>query len=274
MRWLALLLWCAALGAVEVITATADEHASGTNSHLLLGTDTAILVDVPLTISAAQAWQQRLPGLLAGRTLAQIYITDSHPDHGGSLPWWRERYPTVPIRTRPAVLEDLRRDGPVYHQRLRARLGAEIPEPMFFPDPHADDHLLLDGQRLPLVPLDGGHSSHMTGIILPGGRMLSCEAIYHRQHAYLRERRVAGWRANLDQLERLTKDQGITHFIPSHGEPCGVEGIATMRRYLDAVEKAAALPDRASAETALRAAFPDYRMVKFLTDYTLPAYFP
>jgi glyoxylase-like metal-dependent hydrolase (beta-lactamase superfamily II) len=270
----ALLMAVALLPAVEVVTSTADEHASGTSHHILLGTRSAILVDAPMTRTAFAAWADTVTKALAGRTVTLVYVTDSHPDHTGSLPLVRERFPGVRIIARPEVAADIRTDGAVYHQRLRSRMPDEIHPDLLVPEANAADHLDLDGERLDLIAFDGGHSAHMTAIALPGGRLIACELVYQGHHAYLREQRIAGWKANLDALDRLVTERKITTLIPSHGAACGIDEIARMRAYLDTVERAVALPSRAEAEAAVRAAFPTYRVPKFLTDYTLPAYFP
>lgn len=262
------------LPAVEIITGTADEHASGTNAHLLLGTASAILVDVPMTRSCAATWLAQIGRSLNGRTLTMIYVSDSHPDHTGSLPVFHERFPAVPIVCRAEVAADIRSDGAIYHQRLRARMPDEIHPDLLVPDVFAEDHLQLDGERLDLIAFDGGHSAHQTAIVLPGGRLISCELVYQGHHAYLREQRIAGWKANLEALDRLMAERKITILLPSHGAPCGSDEIARMRGYLDTVARAVALPTRADAEAAIRAAYPTYAMPKFLTDYTLPAFFP
>jgi glyoxylase-like metal-dependent hydrolase (beta-lactamase superfamily II) len=136
------------------------------------------------------------------------------------------------------------------------------------------DHLLLDGEVLPLIPFAGGHSANLTTILLPGGRLISSELVYQGHHLFLREQRIAGWRANLDQLTALAAKRGITILIPSHGQPCGLDELERMRAYFTALEDAVASGDRAVAAARMQAAFPAYRMPRFLTDYTLPAYLP
>jgi glyoxylase-like metal-dependent hydrolase (beta-lactamase superfamily II) len=125
-RSLLLLILATYASAVEVVTFTAEEQASGTNSHLLIGSTSAILIDAPMTRSEASRWEAGIRTALAGRTLAIILVTDSHPDHTGSLPFMQQAFPSARLLAQPAVIADLRRDGPVYHGRLRSRLGEEM----------------------------------------------------------------------------------------------------------------------------------------------------
>ena len=61
---------------------------------------------------------------------------------------------------------------------------------------------------------------------------------------------------------------------PGHGPAGGVELIASTRQYLRDFSEAVASGTATEAERRMLARYPDYRMPRFLKEFSIPAFLP
>lgn len=113
----------------------------------------AVLIDAQFQRNDAEALVQKIRA--SGKRLTTIYISHSDPDFYFGLDVVHAAFPQARIVATPPTLAAIRasRDGKVAH--WGPILKANAPQALVEPQPLKGDHLLLEGQKLQVVGLDG-----------------------------------------------------------------------------------------------------------------------
>ncbi len=122
-------------------------------SVLVTGKRDAVLIDAQFQRNDAEALVQKIRA--SGKRLTTIYISHSDPDFYFGLDVVHAAFPQARIVATPPTLAAIRasRDGKVAH--WGPILKANAPQALVEPQPLKGDHLLLEGQKLQVVGLDG-----------------------------------------------------------------------------------------------------------------------
>lgn len=122
-------------------------------SVLVTGKRDAVLIDAQFQRNDAEALVQKIRA--SGKRLTTIYISHSDPDFYFGLDVVHAAFPQARIVAAPPTLAAIRasRDGKVAH--WGPILKANAPQALVEPQPLKGDHLLLEGQKLQVVGLDG-----------------------------------------------------------------------------------------------------------------------
>ncbi|MDR6215708.1 glyoxylase-like metal-dependent hydrolase (beta-lactamase superfamily II) [Paracidovorax wautersii] len=122
-------------------------------SVLVTGKRDAVLIDAQFQRNDAEALVQKIRA--SGKRLTTIYISHSDPDFYFGLDVVHAAFPQARIVATPSTLAAIRasRDGKIAH--WGPILKANAPQALVEPQPLKGDHLLLEGQKLQVVGLDG-----------------------------------------------------------------------------------------------------------------------
>lgn len=242
----------AGVGGAEVFTA--DEAGALVDSTVILGESKALLVDAQINMANAG----RLVALLraSGRDLETVFITHAHPDHYLGLEAIVDAFPAVRVLT-PAPIRPLieaAAQGTLDYLTGTAPAGT-FASRVILPEALDADHLLLEGERIEILPPMHGDTALVSAVHIPAlDTLIAADFAYADTHAWVAENltpeALDQWRASLTLLEEIR----AATVIPGHrqtGSANDASVFAKTRAYLDQWQAA-----RASATSAeeLRAA--------------------
>ena len=237
---------------------TADAMGGNVDSVVIMGDDTAVLIDTQLNADHATRLADMIDA--TGRTLDTVFISHAHPDHYNGLPTIRARFPSVRAVTHPLIQPLIPEDaaGPV--EALNT------------------DHILLEGERLEVLDPMHGDTDLISAVHIPVlDTLVVADIAYVDTHVWVRENttpeRLDMWRATLDRLEAM----GVTTIIPGHRAETSANNasvFAYTRGYLDMWQQAVA---EATDANDLRARMMDGREdlgLGFAVDMAVATVFP
>ena len=231
----------AAPGSSELFTS--DEAGLLVDSVVILGEKSAVLIDAQFTASNAS----RLADMIAatGRTLESILITHIHPDHLLGQPILLDRFPGA----RPYAQADVQALIAQSAQQMHAEIAGSAPKGVFadrvvVPDVLGADYLMLEGERIDVLPPMAGDTALITPVHIPSlDTLVATDIAYIDTHLWMEEVAttdgIAPWRASVEALRAI----GAGTVIPGHRK-AGSANDATVfdatLSYLDHWEKARA----------------------------------
>ncbi|MEU5910512.1 MBL fold metallo-hydrolase [Micromonospora sp. NPDC047527] len=171
---------------------------------LLVGESDAVLVDTYVTVEQNQQlidWVRSF-----GRRLTHVYVTHGHGDHFFGLGQIAEAFPGVrAVATEATAAAAEVQAGPDMVSSFWERLfPGQIPAQLATPQPLADDHLDLEGQRLEIVETGFSDTAGSTVVWVPDLRLIvGGDVVYNDTHPYQSESTIATrqeWAATLDRL--------------------------------------------------------------------------
>jgi glyoxylase-like metal-dependent hydrolase (beta-lactamase superfamily II) len=258
---------------VTVERFSASDPGAWSNAYLLSDGEQALLFDVFQLRSDANKLADSIEA--SGKKLGTVWVSHAHPDHFLQLDVIVDRFPEVEVLTTPNVLEDLKVDGPWMFDLLKEKLGPEAAERLIEPTPIDDWSLPLGDGTLGVVEFGAGEAKHHACLQLADRQaVVASDLIYNGAHLYLQEHNLEGWLARLDELERFAAEHSIQTIYPGHGPAGGLALIQATREYLQVFARAVETGNADSARQSIQSRFPDHRVPQFLTEFSLPAYFP
>jgi glyoxylase-like metal-dependent hydrolase (beta-lactamase superfamily II) len=195
------------------------------------------------------------------REMLDLYA-EVHPDaptrlvnthHNGDHCWGNQLFPGAEIIAHrgcaerfdgfsPASAEAIRTmaDPPEHLRDLHEEMAPfDFSEVVLTPPTHVIDGDLtldLDGVRVDLLHVGPAHTEGDLIVHLPDEGVVLCgDVLFHRCAPI-------GWEGSTDRwIEALRRIEGLgaEHVVPGHGPLCGVEGVASARRYQEDVQRAA-----------------------------------
>jgi glyoxylase-like metal-dependent hydrolase (beta-lactamase superfamily II) len=257
---------------LSIQTFTSSEPGAWSNSYLIAGESEAILFDVFMLHSDARQVADGIAN--SGKILTTIMISHAHPDHFLGVDVIAGRFPEAKIMSTKNVAVDIATDGPWMLTMLQGKLGPEGPTRLVIPEPLARPVLVIDGIRLEVVEFGEGESKHIAAVHIPELQaLLAADLVYNQAHLYLQERHLESWLVRLSELETFAQNR-VTTIYPGHGEAAGLELIEQTRAYLHDFAYAAKTGDAKAAEKHMLARYSNYHVKQFLTQFSIPAYFP
>ncbi len=228
-------LWpsTAMAGAAQAQVFTGDAMGGNVDSVVVMGDETALLVDTQFTPENAT----RLADIIeaTGRRLETVFITHAHPDHYSGLPVIRERFPVLRAVAHPDVLALL----PVGDIGVVEAL---------------DGALMLEGEEIEVLGPMHGDTDVITPLHIASlDTLIAADMAYVDCHVWVAENttveRIDLWRANLDALEAIGAGTVVPgHRLETSANDAGV--FAYTRAYLDIWQQALEETDSAEALTA------------------------
>ncbi|MFF5182008.1 MBL fold metallo-hydrolase [Micromonospora sp. NPDC000316] len=171
---------------------------------LVMGESDAVLVDTYVTVEQNQQlidWVRSF-----GRRLTHVYVTHGHGDHFFGLGQIAEAFPGVrAVATEATAAAAEVQAAPDMVSSFWERLfPGQLPARLTTPQPLADDHLELEGQRLEIVETGFSDTAGSTVLWVPDLRLIvGGDVVYNDTHPYQSESTAATrqeWAATLDRL--------------------------------------------------------------------------
>ncbi|MGI9005108.1 MAG: MBL fold metallo-hydrolase [Streptosporangiaceae bacterium] len=200
------------------------------NSYLVRGPSGVVVVDGQLTVSDAGRVRQAVEA--TGGQLAGVLVTHAHPDHYAGIGHLLDGA-DVPIVATERVDEIIRRDDAIKDGIVGPMMGAEWPAHRVFPNQTVanDGTVELAGLSFHVRDLGPGESPADSLWWVDEHAMFAGDVSYHQMHSYLADGYYQEWLATIGRLEEeLPAD--VTLFV-GHGEPGGLELLASQRRYIE-----------------------------------------
>ena len=219
------------------------------DSVVVLGERGAVLIDAQFTAANA--------GLLAdmiaatGRSLEGIVITHMHPDHLLGLPILLDRFPAARAYAQADVQAVIAQVAAPMHAEIAENAPAGVfADRVVVPEVLAADHLMLEGERIEILPPMAGDTALITPVHIPSlDTLVATDIAYVDTHLWMEEVAatdgIAPWRASVAALRAI----GAGTVIPGHrkmGSPNDASVFDATLAYLDHWEQARAAA--ASAE--------------------------
>ncbi|MEO1537295.1 MAG: MBL fold metallo-hydrolase [Pseudomonadota bacterium] len=265
----------AAIGGADIFTA--DLWGAAVDSAIIVGEESAVLIDAQLTVPNAT----RLTDMIAatGKTLETICITHVHPDHHLGLATIMDRFPDARPVAHPQVQSQLSAAA-----RWMLSIMSQGAEPGTFadrvviPEPMTSNTIMLEGERIEVLDPLHGDTDLLSAVHIPAlDTLIATDFLYSGTHQWMAENttpeRIARWRASLDQLEAI----GAGTVVPGHEGPGAMRDpsiFGTTRAYIDQWE--AALTETSSAEdlkAAMMAGNED-KALEWVLDSSVAAVYP
>lgn len=228
----------------------------GANCLAVAGRDGTLVVD-PL-IAPAQA--RLVEAALAARgfpPVSHAVLTHHHTDHALGAGWFARRGATCACHAACAAAMAAEHPAAVARRRADPALAALFADA----EPHAPAVTFERGWRVDLGGLvveahhlGHGHTAGDAVVLVPSeGVVAAGDLLFAGYHFNYEDADLGGLDAALGGLAAL----GAARVVPGHGPAGGPERIDEQRRYHAAVARLVrSAPDAASAQAAVRAAFP------------------
>ena len=265
----------AAIGGADIFTA--DLWGAAVDSAIIVGEESAVLIDAQLTVPNAT----RLADVIAatGKTLETICITHVHPDHHLGLAAIMDRFPDAKPVAHPLVQSQL--SAAARWMLSTMSQGAEpgtFADRVVIPEPMTGNTIMLEGERIEVLAPLHGDTDLLSAVHIPSlDTVIASDFLYSGTHQWMAENttpeRIARWRARLNQLEAL----GAGTVVPGHEGLGAVRDPAifgTTRAYIDQWETA--LTETSSAED-LKAAMMvgnEDKALEWVLDSSVAAVYP
>lgn len=257
---------------VSIQSYSSSELGAWSNSYLIAAGSEAILFDACMLHSDAAQIADVISK--SGKTLKTVMVSHAHPDHFMGLDVIASKFPHARITSTRNVVADIAADGPRMFSLLQSKLVSEGPTRLVIPEPLDEPILRIEGFELEVIEFGEGESKHTAALHIPTlNALLSADLVYNNAHLYLQERHQESWLTRLDELEAFAKNK-ISTIYPGHGSGAGLELIAQTRSYLRDFNEAVKSGDAKTAEQRMLAKYPEFRVRQFLSQFSIPAYFP
>ena len=261
----------------EAMTAVADLEAVGlhvdvynpgnaalfaVSSSIVSGTTEVMLIDAQMRRADAEVLVARIKA--TGKRLKAVYVSQSDPDFYFGLETIRAAFPDVRIVATPGTIAEIEATKVGKLAYWGPKLGENAPKFVIMPEALDGDTLILNGEALTVVGLDGP-TPNRTFVWIPSARtVLGGTIVVANQHLFMADTQLpasrADWRtllARIEALEPATVIPGHYNLDPDGSEPRSTASVSFTRNYLDAFElEAARSAGSADLIAAMRVRYP------------------
>jgi glyoxylase-like metal-dependent hydrolase (beta-lactamase superfamily II) len=255
---------------LEVFTAGARGY--GVTSAIVYGATEAAIIDAQFTVADATLLADRVEAL--NRRVTTVFVTHPDTDHVVGLGVLRERFPGARIYMTPSAIASYRATiATTRAQFAGSSRPAEAPPEEPIAEPLAGDSLVVDGQRLEIIPdLQGDTArARVNSVVwIPSSRaLIASDMAFDDVHVYLEDstpQSRAAWRAALVRLEAMQPALVVAGHKSDAARADAPGSLAATRIYLEAFEQRFSESQTAAAlETSMLEAYPGYAYPLFLT---------
>ena len=247
-----------------------EKSFSATNT-LVMGTEDAVLIDVPIILSQAHRVVAEI--IESKRNLKYIYITHAHPDHYFSAPVFVEAFPNAELIALPQVCLTIARTIPERLKYWSETIGPDCPSNPVAPKPYEESTIELEGEKLEILgPMVGDHKE-TTAIYIPSIKaIIGSDIVFSGIHLFMahhvnpEDRK--GWLKSIEYLMSLKPKIVVAGHKLAHMSD-GPESLQYCRDYLIAFEEILSQTN-SSAEliAAVQKRFPDIQ--DMMNGFVLP----
>jgi len=210
------------------------------SSVLITGPKEAILVDAQFQRNDAQSVVELIKK--SGKKLTAIYISHGDPDYYFGLDVITAAYPdakVVATANTQAYIKASMEPKKAYWGPI---LKKNAPQTLVVPEVLQGDSLIIDGEKVQIVGLDGHDPKH-TFVWIPSSKtMLGGVVVFNNMHVFLADTQTPEsrqkWYKTLDSIEKLQPKKVIAgHMLGD--KPMTIDAVKFTRQYIKDFEVAA-----------------------------------
>ena len=209
------------------------------SSILVTGPEEALLIDAQFQRNDTQAVIEMIEA--SGKRLTTVYISHGDPDFYFGLDVVSATYPDARILATPATVEKIAASMEGKKAYWGPILEDNAPQGLVLPEPLDGDTLLVNGQPLKIVGLDGHDPVH-TFIWIPSLRaVVGGVVVYENEHVWVADNPTLqsrqDWFRTLDRIVELQPDVVIPgHFLGESSR--SLAAVEFTRSYVEVFENA------------------------------------
>jgi len=228
------------------------------SSVLIEGRREAILVDAQFAARDARALVEKIRA--SGKQLTTIYISHGDPDYYFGLATLQDAFPQARIVATAQTVTHIEQTQAGKLAYWGPKMGADVPARIVVPQVLEGDALQLEGQRLPLIGLDGP-TPDRTVLWVPSLRaIVGGIPVVAGEHVWMADTQTpqshADWLQTLQQLQAL-KPKVV---VPGHYAPGTALDAGALRFTADYIRafdvETGKAEDSAALVKAMRARYP------------------
>lgn len=236
-----------------------SEAIFAVSSVLVEGQHEAILIDAQFSTEQAQRLADRIKA--SGRTLTTIYVSHGDPDYYFGLNTLHASFPNARIVATEHTIAHIRQTMDEKLKVWSPQLGKNAPIRLIVPQPLRGDTLMLEGQPLKIVGLDGP-TPDRTFVWIPSIQTVAGGIpVMAGEHVWMADTQTTqshtDWLRTLDSIKALAPKT----VIPGHFEgeiPQGLDAVNFTADYIRAFdEETARARNSAELVAAMKARYPD-----------------
>lgn len=202
---------------IKVHTHVSGEQGAFVSAYLIETNHGVVAIDGTLTASESKLHRRALDEI--GKPLLAVLVTCPYPDHVSGIATLVEGR-DVPIYATETVRDLIRETEASQRRRWEPMLREEWISPWAHPTKLVEDGqaLEIDGLtfRVHAVGEGGENDANCVWTVgAPARVAFVSDLVYHGTHAYIVERHLLGWLANLERVEALAGSCSL--IFPGHG---------------------------------------------------------
>lgn len=237
----------------------ADGNSFHVNSVLVTGRQEAALIDAQFT--RADAHRLMADILASGKTLKTVYVSHGDPDYYFGLEVIKAEFPDVKIYASEPTIAWIRNTVQKKVAFWGPKMGANAPRTPIIPEALPKEGLVLEGQKLEVLGLDGELPARSFVWIPSIKAVVGGVNVFGGLHVWTADTQTkaqrAAWIRTLDRIEALKPATVIPgHAI--HPGKAGIEAVQYTRAYLQQFEtELDKAPNSAALIETMRRLYPD-----------------
>lgn len=217
-------------------------------SVMVQGDKDMILIDAQFSAADAQQVATRIRE--TGKRLDTIYISHWDPDYYFGLDTIKTAFPDAKIVATPQTIAHIRASKDAKLKTWKPELGANAPRSIPMPEPLQGDTLMLEGQPLKIVGLDGP-TPDRTFVWIPSVKTVAGGIpVFGNEHVWMADTQTpeshANWLKTLARIEALNP----MVVIPGHfadNSPLDLRSVRFTANYIRAFDEETAKARNATA---------------------------
>jgi glyoxylase-like metal-dependent hydrolase (beta-lactamase superfamily II) len=218
-----------------------DQAIFAVSSVLIQGKDDAVLINAQFSTTEAQQLVDKIKA--TGKRLSTIYISHGDPDYYFGLATLHAAFPDAQILATPATIAHIEATKDAKLAFWGPKMGDSAPSQLIVPQPLVGDTLMLEGQELKVVGLDGP-TPDRTVVWIPSIKaVVGGIPVMSGEHVWMADTQTpqshADWLATLENIKALAPDV----VIPGHymgALPKGEDAVTFTADYIRAFDEEAA----------------------------------
>ena len=217
------------------------------SSVLVQGKEEAILIDAQFSTVEASQLAEKIKA--TGKRLSTIYISHGDPDYYFGLATLQDAFPNVKILATPATIAHIEATKDAKLAFWGPKMGDSAPSRIVVPQALEGDTLLLEGQELKVVGIDGP-TPDRTFVWIPASKtVVGGIPVMSGEHVWMADTQTpqshADWLATLERIKTLSPDVVIPgHYMGTL--PSGVAAVTFTADYIQAFDAEAAKASNSS----------------------------
>lgn len=210
------------------------------SSVLITGPKEAILVDAQFQRNDAQSVVELIKK--SGKKLTTIYISHGDPDYYFGLDVITAAYPDAKVVSTANTQEYIKASMEPKKAYWSPILKENAPQTLIVPEVLQGDTLMIDGEKVKVIGLDGHDPKH-TFVWIPSSKtILGGVVVFSNMHVFLADTQTPEsrqkWYKTLDNIEKLKPKTVIAGHILGD-KPMTIEAVKFTRKYINDFEVAA-----------------------------------